>query len=107
MPYARPRRPNERHRVTPQRADIAVIGAGIAGIACAYYLALRQRPGRIVLVERGEPMGLTSAASGENYRNWWPHPVMTAFTDHSIDLMEEIAKKSSNRIQMTRRGYLL
>ena len=93
--------------MTPQRFDIAVIGAGIVGIACAYYLALRQRPGRIVLVERGEPMGLTSAASGENYRNWWPHPVMTAFTDHSIDLMEQLARDSGDRIHMTRRGYAL
>ena len=52
-------------------------------------------------------MSLTSAASGENYRNWWPHPTMTAFTDYSIDLMEAIARESRNRIHMTRRGYVL
>ncbi len=52
-------------------------------------------------------MSLTSAASGENYRNWWPHPEMTAFTDYSIGLMEEIAAASGNRIHLTRRGYAL
>jgi glycine/D-amino acid oxidase-like deaminating enzyme len=52
-------------------------------------------------------MSLTSAASGENYRNWWPHPVMTAFTDYSIDLMEAVASESHNRLHMTRRGYAL
>ena len=52
-------------------------------------------------------MSLTSAASGENYRNWWPHPVMTAFTDYSIDLMEAVARESDNRLHMTRRGYAL
>ncbi len=52
-------------------------------------------------------MALTSAASGENYRNWWPHPVMTEFTDHSISLMEAIARDTGNRIHMTRRGYAL
>ena len=52
-------------------------------------------------------MSLTSAASGENYRNWWPHPIMTAFTDHSIDLLEEIARRCDNRIHITRRGYAL
>jgi len=52
-------------------------------------------------------MALTSAQSGENYRNWWPHPVMTAFTDHSIDLMEDLARQTDNLINMNRRGYLL
>jgi glycine/D-amino acid oxidase-like deaminating enzyme len=87
--------------------DIAVIGAGIAGLSCAYHLALREPKRRIVILDPLPPMSLTSAASGENYRNWWPHPVMTQFTDHSIDLMEEIAIKSRNRIHMTRRGYVL
>lgn len=50
-------------------------------------------------------MALTSAQSGENYRNWWPHPTMVAFTNRSIDLMEEIAKDSGNNIiNMNRRG---
>ena len=32
---------------------------------------------------------------------------MTAFTDHAIDLLEEVARASGNRIQMNRRGYAL
>src|SRR5690606_30903247 len=47
------------------------------------------------------------AQSGENYRNWWPHPVMTAFTDHSISLTEEIDRRSGSRLNMTRGGYAL
>lgn len=90
-----------------QHADVAVIGAGIVGIACAYYLALSGRAPRLVVIDPQTPMSLTSAASGENYRNWWPHRVMTAFTDHSIDLMEQIARDSDNRLRMTRRGYAL
>lgn len=87
--------------------DVAVIGAGIVGIAVAHYLAARHGVRRLVLVEQGDPMALTSAQSGENYRNWWPHPVMRAFTDDAIDLMEEIARASDNRLHMTRRGYAL
>ena len=49
----------------------------------------------------------TDGANWENYRNWWPHPVMTEFTDLSIGLMEEISKETGNRIVMTRRGYAL
>lgn len=32
---------------------------------------------------------------------------MTAFTDHSIDLMETIADESDKQINLTRRGYAL
>ncbi len=93
--------------MTVPGCDVAIIGAGSVGVAVAYYLATHRNMSRIVLIDAGDPMALTSAQSGENYRNWWPHPVMTAFTDHSIDLMEEIARASDNRIHMTRRGYAL
>lgn len=87
--------------------DVAVIGAGIVGIACAYYLVKQQGIRNVALLDPRDPMSLTSAQSGENYRNWWPHPVMTAYTDHSIDLMEAIARETGERINMTRRGYAL
>lgn len=87
--------------------EVAVIGAGSIGIAVAYYLVRKHGCRNIVLVDPRDPMSLTSAQSGENYRNWWPHPVMTAFTNDSIALMEEIASETGNRINMTRRGYAL
>lgn len=87
--------------------DIAIVGAGNIGIAVAYYLVTRHGARRVVLLDPGDPMALTSAQSGENYRNWWPHPAMTAYTDHAIDLLEEIARASGNRIHMNRRGYAL
>lgn len=88
-------------------AEIAIVGAGIVGIAVAYFLTVRHGRRNIVLLDPHPPMSMTSAASGENYRNWWPHRVMTRFTDRSIDLMEEIARASGNRLHMTRRGYAL
>ncbi len=87
--------------------DIAIIGAGNIGIAVAYYLVVTHGLTRVVLLDPGDPMALTSAQSGENYRNWWPHPVMTAYTDHAIGLLEDIAEASGNRVHMTRRGYAL
>lgn len=92
---------------SPHSAEVAVIGAGNVGIAVAYYLATRHGVRDVALVDARDPMSLTSAQSGENYRNWWPHPVMTAFTDDSIGLMEEIAAATGNRINMSRRGYAL
>lgn len=88
-------------------ADIAIIGAGILGISIAHYLVRNHGVKDIVLIDQGQPMAFTSAQSGENYRNWWPHPLMTDFTNRSISLMEDIATESDNRIAMTRRGYVL
>ncbi|WP_424933831.1 NAD(P)/FAD-dependent oxidoreductase [Amaricoccus macauensis] len=93
--------------MTENSYEVAIIGAGIIGIATAFYLHRNHGMRRIALIDRGAPMGFTSAQSGENYRNWWPHPAMVAFTNRSIDLLEGIARESGNRINMTRRGYAL
>ncbi len=87
--------------------DVAIIGTGSVGIAVAYYLVRDHGVRRVALVDPLPPMSLTSAQSGENYRNWWPHRVMTAFTDHSIDLMEQLDEASGGRVNMTRGGYAL
>jgi glycine/D-amino acid oxidase-like deaminating enzyme len=91
----------------PSTSHIAVIGTGIIGISTAYYLARNHGETNITLIDCGQPMAFTSAQSGENYRNWWPHPAMVGFTNRSIDLMEDIARESGNRINMNRRGYAL
>jgi glycine/D-amino acid oxidase-like deaminating enzyme len=87
---------------------IVICGAGIAGIAAAYYLAVEHGRGNVVIVEEGHPLSLTSDKSTEAYRNWWPGPdrAMTQFMNRSIDLMEGIAHASGNRINLNRRGYL-
>lgn len=93
--------------MSARRCSAAVIGAGLAGIATAHALAARQGRRDVLLVDAAQPMALTSAQSGDNYRDWWPHPVMRRFVGRSIDLMERIAEASDNRIMMTRRGYAL
>ncbi len=86
--------------------DTIIVGAGIVGIACAWYLAQRRPHLRIALVDPLPPMSLTSAASGENYRSIWPREEIGALTRRSIELMEDVARETDNRINMTRRGYL-
>jgi glycine/D-amino acid oxidase-like deaminating enzyme len=87
---------------------IVICGAGIAGIAAAYQLAVVHGVDNVTIVEAGNPLSLTSDKSTEAYRNWWPGPdwQMTAFMDRSIDLIEEIARATENRINLNRRGYL-
>ena len=78
----------------------------MAGVAAAYALAGHGATD-VVLVEPGNPLSLTSDKSTEAYRNWWPGPdrAMTAFMNRSIDLIEEIARATANRINLNRRGY--
>lgn len=87
-------------------ADIAIIGAGIAGIATAYYLAQSSQQ-KILLIDPRQPMSYTSAQSGDNYRNWWPHRTMTDFTNDSIDELDQHAADSDNIFNLSRGGYAL
>src|SRR2546423_8352700 len=89
-------------------AKIVICGAGIAGIAAAYQLAVVHGLDDVTIVEPGNPLSLTSDKSTEAYRNWWPGPdrAMTAFMNRSIDLIEEIARATGNRINLNRRGYV-
>ncbi|NIM94781.1 MAG: FAD-dependent oxidoreductase [Anaerolineales bacterium] len=87
--------------------EVVICGAGIAGIAAAYFLTL-QGVDRIKLVDERPPLTLTSDKSTEAYRNWWPGPdnAMISLMDHSIDLLEKLALSSGNIFKLNRRGYL-
>ena len=50
-------------------ADVVVCGAGIAGIAAAYHLAVRFGVSRVVLVDERDPLTLTSDKGTQGYRN--------------------------------------
>lgn len=89
-----------------QTADLLICGAGIAGIATAYYLAHAHGITDVLIVDPHPPLSQTTAKSGENYRNWWPFPPLVDFTNRSIDLMEALAEETHNLFQMHRRGYL-
>jgi glycine/D-amino acid oxidase-like deaminating enzyme len=94
--------------VSPKTAEVVICGAGIAGIAAAYHLAVRRGVTGVVLVDERPPLSLTSDKSTECYRNWWPGPgdAMVRLMNRSIDLLEELARESGNVFRMNRRGYL-
>jgi len=89
-------------------AEVVICGAGIAGVAAAYHLAVRRGVRGVVLVDERPPLTLTSDKSTECYRNWWPGPSddMVALMNRSIDLLEELARESGNVFRLNRRGYL-
>lgn len=94
--------------MSQETANIVICGAGIAGVSAAFHLAVRNDVKGIVLVDERPPLTLTSDKSTECYRNWWPGPgdAMVAFANHSIDLLERLARETDNAFLMNRRGYL-
>lgn len=87
-------------------ADVVIAGAGIVGVATAYFLALRSGVERVVLCDPLPPLSLTSDKSTECYRNLWPNQPMVALMNRSIDIIEELARESGNAFGLNRRGYL-
>jgi glycine/D-amino acid oxidase-like deaminating enzyme len=90
-----------------ETAEVVICGAGIAGIAAAYHLALADVQD-VVLVEAGDPLALTSDKSTECYRNFWPGPGdgMVRLMNRSIDLLDSLARQSGDAFHLNRRGYL-
>ena len=89
-----------------RRAEVVVIGAGIAGISTAYELTVKHGIADVVIVDPRPPMSLTSDKSTECYRNWWPNLPMVRLMSRSIDLLEKMASESGNIFALNRRGYL-
>jgi glycine/D-amino acid oxidase-like deaminating enzyme len=88
-----------------QKADLVICGAGISGVAAAYFLS-KAGIKNILLFDENPPLSFTSDRSTECYRNWWPDAEMLTLMNSSIDLMEMVADESGNICRMNRRGYL-
>lgn len=87
------------------QAKICIVGAGIAGVATAYWLSARFEAGSVVLIDPNQPLSFTTAASGENFRRYWPQLPLRALAGRSIDLMEEIAGEHGNPFKLRFSGY--
>jgi len=88
-------------------ADVVVCGAGIAGAAAAYHLAVRHRVPNVVIVDERPPLTLTSDKGTQGYRNWFdgPDDTMARFVGRSIGILEEMAEESGNAFHLSRHGY--
>ena len=89
-------------------ANVVICGAGIAGVATAYQLAVRHGVRDVLLVDPLPPLTMTSDKSTECYRNWWPGPgdAMVRLMNRSIDIMDELHCEAPGRLPMHRYGYL-
>lgn len=82
------------------KAEVVVVGAGIAGVSTAYHLAVRHGVRQVIVCDPEPPLSVTSDKSTECYRNWWPQPAMVGLMNRSIELLEEL------ECRLSRRGYV-
>jgi glycine oxidase len=94
----------------PARADVAIVGGGIVGLAVAHALAARGVPG-VVVLERGR---LLSEASGANAGGIWPNQqspvtggIFKRLGDASVALMEAMARDEGMRFAFGRHGLMV
>ncbi len=88
-----------------KQTGTVICGAGIIGIATAYYLAVKFGLRDILLLDKLQPMSLTTSKSGENYRDYWPQQCMTEFSSRSLDLMEDLIGEHGNVFNRRETGY--
>ncbi len=89
-----------------RQAGAVVVGAGIAGVATCYELAVKQGVQRVVVVDPRPPLSLTSDKSSECYRNFFPNKPMVDLTNRSIDILEVMKEQSHDFFNMSKQGYL-
>lgn len=87
-------------------AGTVVAGAGIAGIATCYELAVMRGVDTVTVVDPRPPLTLTTDKSSECYRNFFPSKPMVDLTNRSIDILETMKEQSDNFFNMSQRGYL-
>lgn len=86
--------------------SIAICGAGIAGVATAYYLKKSDPSAQIVIIDKQQPLSFTTSKSGENFRDFWPQKSMQQLSTHSIRLMQELEETfEDTHFKMNYSGY--
>lgn len=89
-------------------SNILILGAGMAGLATAYQLAVKHGVKNITLVDERPPLGLTSSRGTMAYRNLFPGPgdAMVRLMNRSIELFQQIDIETRHAIQLSQNGYM-
>jgi len=91
-------------RAAVKNADVVICGAGMAGVATAYFLSKKMGVQDVLLVDKRAPLSLTSDKSAELYSRAWINETMFRFMNRSVDIMEDLARETGNVFNMNRRG---
>ena len=89
----------------PERAEIAIVGAGVMGLALAYNLALRGQKGIVVVDSRYLAWG-ASGRNGGGVRQQWSTEMNIRLMQESVEICAGFAQEMGINVWMRRGGYL-
>ncbi len=89
----------------PSRAEVAIVGGGIMGLALAYELA-RRGIGDVVVLERGYLNAGASGRNGGGVRAQWSTPTMIRLARRSLAICDRFASEMGVNVWFRRGGYL-
>jgi sarcosine oxidase subunit beta len=103
---SRPWTPAWRQHELAPAYDVVVIGAGVHGLATAYYLAARHGISRVAVLDKGYLGGGGSGRNTAIVRSNYLTPEGVAFYDRSVRLYEDLALELNFNVMFEQRGHL-
>jgi sarcosine oxidase, subunit beta len=89
----------------PAKAEIAIVGGGVVGLAIAYYLARRGLED-VVVLERGYLAEGASGRNGGGVRQQWSTEINIRLMQESVDLCRRFAVDLGVNVWFRQGGYL-
>lgn len=89
----------------PARAEIAIVGGGVMGLAIAYYLAHRGLTD-VVVLERGYLAEGASGRNGGGVRQQWSTEINIRLMQESVELCRRFAVEVGVNVWFRQGGYL-
>ena len=99
-------RPMWRQHPLKERYDVVIIGGGVHGLACAYYLAKNHGLTDVAVLEKRY---IGAGGSGRNttiIRSNYLTPEGVLFYDESVKLYEELSETLDFNVMFSQRGHL-
>ena len=94
-------------RLTDEFFDIVVVGAGVIGVAAAYYLQKNNPEKKVLLVEKALAAGQANTAmSAAAVRNMFASSTNQILTDTSIKYFEHVQEDIGYDLMFEKTGYL-
>jgi len=86
--------------------DVVIIGGGVHGLACAYYLAVNHGITNVAVLDKGYIGGGGSGRSTAILRSNYLTPEGVRFYDRSMELYRTLAADLDYNVMFSRRGHL-
>jgi len=86
--------------------DVVIIGGGVHGLACAYYLATNHGITNVAVLDKGYLGGGGSGRNTAIVRSNYLTPEGVAFYDRSLSLYNDLSVDLNMNIMFSRRGHL-